>query len=80
MPDEPASTDSSNSTAAGLGEQLQQQLDPAERALFEQLHVPTPWPAQQERQQQGGEARASWHGRTLAEQAACVFLSAPSIL
>lgn len=55
MPDEPA-TDSS---AAGLDEQLQQ-LDPAERALFEQLHVPSPWPAQQTHQQQGEEARAPW--------------------
>jgi hypothetical protein len=45
---EPATAAEAAASSAGLDH-----LDPAERAVFEELHVPLPWPAQQQQQQQG---------------------------
>jgi hypothetical protein len=45
---EPATAAEAAASSTGVD-----QLDPAERAVFQELHVPTPWPAQQQQQQQG---------------------------
>lgn len=68
---EPATAAELAASSAGLD-----QLDPTERAVFEKLHVPTPWPAQQ--QQQHGREVSQGQGQLrfniVAHSLACFFV------